>query len=557
MIDHDIHLARALLVENNVLLRSVAAEQLRNAGVGQVVQVSRVKDARLWIERERFDIIVCNREFEGTDDSGQDLLDELRRENQLPYSTVFLMVTSQAAYHQVVEAAEAVLDGLLLRPYAGAALGQRLAEARHRKRVLADILLAQDSGQTELALTLALRRYKDKLPYAAYCGRLVAELLLTLQRPLEARAIFDKLALGTHSTWPRLGAARSLLAAGEVRNARYLIESVLLDDADAADAHDLLGGLLVEQCDFEGALVAYRRATALTPGCLLRNQHAGALAFYQGYGPEALTRLERAVTLGVKSKLFDALTLVLIGILRFDAGDTTGLGSLREQLRHHAKRQAQSPRLQRFGEAIDALTDLLAGRPDQALEATRKLAAQGGEDDFDLEAASTVLLLWDRLPPSHQPAAERDALAQTLGMRFCTSNAVAEVLLASVRRANPVADIVRTCQSRVGSLAEQAMEQALRGQARAAVLMLLQTGEQLRNAKLLEMAALLARRNADSLGDAEALITRATDTITRSCPSPSRIAGIRRSGRAPSGLQLRLRNLPQPDTRSEQLGLAG
>ena len=62
MIDRDIHLARALLVESNPLLRSVAAAQLRDVGVGQVAQAPRVKDARLLLERGSFDIVVCNRD---------------------------------------------------------------------------------------------------------------------------------------------------------------------------------------------------------------------------------------------------------------------------------------------------------------------------------------------------------------------------------------------------------------------------------------------------------------------------------------------------------------
>jgi hypothetical protein len=100
---------------------------------------------------------------------------------------------------------------------------------------------------------------------------------------------------------------------------------VLADQPDSADAHDLIGRILVEQCDFEGALREYRAAASLTPGCLLRGQHAGALAFYQGANSEALERLEHTLGLGVQSKLFDALSLVLIALLRFDAGDEAGV----------------------------------------------------------------------------------------------------------------------------------------------------------------------------------------------------------------------------------------
>lgn len=547
MIDCDIHLARALLVDNNVLLRSVGAEHLRNAGVGQVVQVARIQEARLLIEREAFDIIVCNREFEGNDDSGQDLLDELRRENLLPHRTVFLMVTSQAAYHQVVEAAEAALDVLLLRPYSGASLNQRLAEARHRKRELGDILQAMDSGQTELALTLALQRFQNKLPYATYCGRLVAELLLTMQRPADARMVFEKLAQPAGATWARLGVARSLLASGEVRLARDVIGSVLADDGESADAHDLLGGLLVEQCDFEGAMAEYGKAAAITPGCLLRNQHAGALAFYLGRSAPARARLEIAVALGVQSKLFDALTLMLIAVLRHDDGDGPGMASTGDQLRRYAARHPGSRRLLRFQMAVDVLAELLAARPVQALKAVRGLSQEVAEDDFDLEAANTALLLWDRLPPTHRPAGEHVALVERIGMRFCVSNAATEVLVASARRAAPAAEILRACHGRVATVAEQAMEAALRGQAKAAVLMLLEMGEQSGNAKLLEMAVLLARRNESSLPEADALAARAAAALARSCRTLDPIAGIRRSGRAPGGLPLRRRAEARPE----------
>ena len=159
MIDRDIHLARALLVESNPLLRSVAAAQLRDLGIGHVTQAGKVKEARLLLERERFDIVVCNREFDDSDYSGQDLLDELRRENLLPHGTVFLMVTSQATYQNVVEAAEAALDGFLVRPYTASQLSARLQEARNRKRELVVLLtpyILNDSHDA-VAITDAFR----------------------------------------------------------------------------------------------------------------------------------------------------------------------------------------------------------------------------------------------------------------------------------------------------------------------------------------------------------------------------------------------------------------
>lgn len=523
------------------MLRSVAAEQLRSLGIGHVSQTSRVRDARLMIEREPYDIIICNREFEGSTDSGQDLLDELRRENQLPHSTVFMMVTSQASYAQVVEAAEAALDGILVRPYTAQALSARLLEARNRKRELGDILHALDTGQTDVAFARALKRFQEKQAYATYCGRLVAELLLRMQRPEDAHKVFDKLAQPAGAVWARLGMARALVASGDLGGAKKRIQALLVDDPGCADAHDLLGRILVEQCDFTGALDQYRQAAAITPGCLLRTQHAGALAFYQGQGAEALKTLERAVGLGVQSKLFDALTLLMIAVLRLDNADKPGVASMREQLLRYRERFPDSKRLARFAKAVDVLAALSAGQVEAATAGLRELTAQSMDDDFDLEAANTVLLLWARMPAALRAPAEHEAAVQRIAMRFAVSKAIAEVLLASGRREEPALGTIKRCQARVAALAEEAMDRSLKGQADAAVRGLLAEGEQTLNAKLLEMAGLMARRHQDQLPDAEALAAQAARLLARSCQAVNHIAGIQRSGRSPGGLQLRVR----------------
>jgi CheY-like chemotaxis protein len=540
MIDREIHLARALLVENNPLLRSVAAAQLRDVGVGHITQATRVNDARLLLERESFDIVMCNREFEESDYSGQDLLDELRREHLLPHSTVFIMITAQASYSQVVEAGEAALDGLLVRPYTAALLAERIREARKRKRELYDVLRALDAGETEVALVHAVKRFQEKQPYWAYCGRLAAELLLTLGRPEDSCKVFDRLAhIRKAVYWARLGSARCYMAQGDDSAARKIIGEVLEADPSSADAHDLRGRIMVDQCDFEAALDEYRKAAELTPGCMLRAQHAGALAFYQGHNDESMMWLERTLNMGVRSKLFDALSLLLIAMLRFDKGDVPGTLAMREQLRRYSERFPNSVRLRRFQVASDVLGKLLGLQQSAALQSLETLASDVSQGDFDLEAANVLLALWSRIPVTARPAATHEALIERIGMRFCVSKSMVEVLTAAAQRAEPAVGLIRRCQARVSTVTERAMELALKGQQGDAARLLLQTGEETLNAKLLEMAAALAKRHQANIPDAEALIERSA-AILRSClTSTSHIAGIQRSGRSPGGLQVR------------------
>jgi CheY-like chemotaxis protein len=91
MIDPDLHLAKTLVIEPNAMLRSVTAGQLRSGGVGEVATCGRMQQAREMLERDAFDIVICNLESaEPSELSAQDLLNELRGQRRTGRSAKML-----------------------------------------------------------------------------------------------------------------------------------------------------------------------------------------------------------------------------------------------------------------------------------------------------------------------------------------------------------------------------------------------------------------------------------------------------------------------------------
>jgi DNA-binding response OmpR family regulator/Tfp pilus assembly protein PilF len=536
MIDKDIGTAQALIIDSNATSRSVLASQLRDLGVGEVKQTGRINDARLWLEQRPFDIVLCDYHFDNSAMSGQDLLDELRRENLLPYSTVFIMVTGEATYSKVVEAAESALDGYLLKPFTATALGDRLVEARRRKRTLKDIFSAMEANELGRASALCVQRFRKREPYAMFSARLGAELMLRQNLNDAARQFYDEALTVQDLPWARLGVSRALFAAGEIAPARRAIETLLRETPDYADAFDVLGRLQVDQGDLTAALATYRRAVELTPGCLLRLQHCGTLAFYQGENAAAVQYLERTVAMGLRSKLFDALSLMILAFLRYDSANNKGLQVCIDQLTRFAEQHSQSTRLRRFIKAATALRHLLARQPAEAETLIRELIAEVDTDGFDVEAASLLLSLVTRLPTTVGCLAEEGDLVRRLGMRFCVSKAITEVLLASARRMESAVETIRHCQLEISTIAEQAMSHSLRGSPQSAARTLLDEGQSTRNAKLIEMAGMVVRRHEEAIADSAELIGEADGLTRRFCQPITHIAGIRRTARSPGGL---------------------
>ncbi len=527
---------QALVIDSNATSRSLMTAQLRELGVGHVRQATRTRDARVILETQPYDIVLCDYYFDGSELSGQDLLDELRREQLLPYSTVFVMVTGEASYAKVAEAAEAALDAYLVKPYTSAALAERLASARHRKHELKDIFEAIDGKDFGKAADLCLARFECRAAYWLYAARIGAELLLRLERHDQARELYEAIIAARTVPWARLGVARTEVASGNLSAARRTLQTLIGELPDQADSYDLMGRVQMDQGEISAALATYRTAATLTPGCLSRQQHCGTLAFYAGERAEALKMLERSVAQGLKSKLFDFHSVALIALMRFDAKDSKGLKYAQDALMMGMDRAPKDRRLQRFDLLLQGLRLLLDRRLADALSLARRFAAMLPDEDFDLESASLLLALWVRMSRQDIELAEMDDMAQRLGLRFCSSKSATEVMASMSEGHEPTTQLLRDAHARVFAVSETAMRHAMRGDARLGVMLLLDQGAQTMNAKLIDMAALVLRRYRDRIDDPDVLEPRIQQLQDRYARTSSQ--GLK-AARAAGGMALR------------------
>lgn len=539
---------RALVIDSNKALRDATLRQLADLGVSQLLQSRGLADSRRLLEKIHFDFVLCADVIEGSGLTGQTLLEELQRDSLLPHTTVFAMLAGQATYLRVMEAAEAALDCFVLRPVRTDELAERLLAARHRKRALAPVFEALNRGDIGSALWQCQRRHESGGDYALLCGRLAAELMLKAGRVDEALALFRTLETAGQTPWSSLGVARALLARGDMSAARRQVHALLEREPDMPEALDVLGRVTVELGELPQALDAYRRAVALTPQCMLRLQHCGTLAWYQNEPELALQTLDRARSMDMQSRLFDAMTLLLLALLHSDRDDARGLASAQAGLQQYAARYPGSARLRRMVQAAAVLLALNQGKLDGAQAGIHEIASACETPEFDLEAANILLSLWVRLPAREIGAARQERLARSIGLRFCVSRSASAVLLASARRSEAVTRILRDCQAEIAQIAETAMRQALQDDAGQAIRQLLERGAATHNARLIALAGQLLKRHGTGLADADALRSQVATLQASHCRPITHIAGIRRSGRSTGGLLIRMQPMaPAPD----------
>lgn len=536
--DDDLSNTRALVVDGNPTSRAILVNQLREFGVGSVEQATRAIDARKVLEFKAFDIVLCEQYFQTGTPTGQDLLDDLRRNQLLPFATVFIMVTGEATYAKVAEAAESALDGYLIKPHTASGLAERLHLARQRKAALADIFAAIEAEDYERGARLCLQRFEARAPFWLYAARIGAELLMRIERYDEAQKLYEAVIAAKTLPWAKLGVARAQLDKGEPMRAISTLENLIGDEPRYADAYDVLGRAQFELGNHEQTLAAYKMACAVTPYSITRLQNLGHMCFYSGERAEAEKILGQCARLGLDSKMFDPQTLVLLAFARLEAQDRKGLQHCRDDFVKLIDRDEKNPRLQRLAATVDALILILDRQFARAVEAVRTQAGKVKAPDFDAESATNLIALMAQLANKAIELDDVEPAMDAIGMRFSTGRSMNELLAGAAGVHPPYAERLRVAGSHVLKLAETALTLSLGGDPSGAVRDLLAHGNQTLNAKLIETARLVLQRYEGRIPEALEFET-AVQEWRQQYGNPSLRPALTEQGRAAGALNLR------------------
>lgn len=537
--DSDLRSCKALIIDTNQTSRSILRSMLADLGLTGIIQASKVVEARRALETRSFDVVLCDYHFDDCGMTGADLLDDLRRAQLLPYSTVFVMVTSEASYVKVAEAAESALDCYLLKPHTANALAQRLHLARHRKVVLGPIFAALEAEEFEKAAELCLDRFADRGEYWVYAARIGGELLLRLNRFDEAKALFHAIDATKALPWARLGIARAQLDGGQPQPARRTLESLIAEHPTFTDAYDVMGRAQLQAGEFKEALETYKKAAEATPASIARLQKVGMLAFYLGDNSEAQRALERATSLGVSSKMYDYQTLVMLAQIRFDEKDYKGVQRCLDNVAHAYEKIPNSVRLKRMHGLINVLGLMLQRQVSDVVRIVKAMVLDAQQPDFDFEAAGNLLSLLVRLRTNELQLPEADDWVQKVAMRFCTSKASTDMLAMTVQQHAPYKDIVEQAYKTVLEMAEKALGHVRMGNPTAALKALVVHGSQTSNAKLLDLADMLLNRHRGDIADAAGMGGMLQDMRSKFCRHSIQVQLGAGTGREAGGLKLR------------------
>ncbi len=274
---------RFLVIDDQPTARDALRTIAQTVGAFAVEFATNYQDALYRIRNNAPDIILCDYML-GDGRSGQQLLEELRRFGLLADETVFMMVTGEQSYEQVVSAVELVPDDYIIKPFSPDKLLLRLERILAKKAFFAEYYREKRRQEFERALAIleAKRDSEAARPYRFEILRQRAEIMLAKGDSQGAETAYRSILEAGEFPWARAGVARSLEHQDRLTEAREEIERVVASTPHYFDAADVKARICMAQGEPEEAQKVLDEVAKKTPRNYLRKRLLAEAATLNG-----------------------------------------------------------------------------------------------------------------------------------------------------------------------------------------------------------------------------------------------------------------------------------
>lgn len=268
---------RVLIVDRHSPARDSLRLMLGALGVTLVHGAGNSAEVIRQVKANRFDIVLSDFVLDDGRD-GQQLLEELRHAHLIPLSTVYMIITSERGYSNVVSLAELAPDDYLIKPFTAEQLQARLIRAIYKKHVLRKIYEQIERGALQEGI-IACDRVIQQQPQFVYDAlRFKGDLLHMLGKTREAEEVFRRVLEGRVVPWAKMGLATALRDRGALDEAEQLAEQVTAEAPDYLSAYDFLASVHEAQGKLEAAQHTLQRAADASPHNTVRQRLVGDVA---------------------------------------------------------------------------------------------------------------------------------------------------------------------------------------------------------------------------------------------------------------------------------------
>lgn len=408
---------RVLLVDRHSGARNTLRIILSTLGVSAVHNAGTSAEVLRQVKAYDFDIILADYILDDGRD-GQQLLEELRQKHLISLSTVYMVITAERGYHNVVSVAELAPDDYLIKPFTADQLQARLARAIYKKRFFEKVFGHLDNGAFADALAECQRLIGKEDLFLYDTLRFQGEILNVLGRYKEAQDVYQQVLEHAMVPWARMGLAVAKRGMDQLAEAEELGASIIEDFPEFLAAYDFVASVREEMGNLAEAQDTLQKASVMSPNNTMRQRMVGDVAVRN----DDLVAAERAYGKvlerhrGSSLRIIDDYTNLTRVML--DRGNTEGAKKVTHELRRDWRGNKQGELAALIMDSLCANKEGETTKAKQSLEKALSLrnSMQDEKDDRDFSQKISVDLAHACL------AAGEESMAQEILSKVAAEN---------------------------------------------------------------------------------------------------------------------------------------
>jgi CheY-like chemotaxis protein len=263
---------KILIVDDFPAMRSMMRSMLVAYGANNIAEARNGDEALEHLASETREIVLCDYNLGDNSKDGQQILEEAKQRELLPYSSIFIMCTAENTSEMVMGAVEHMPDDYLVKPFTKVILQARLRKVEEKKLALKRISDAIESKNYQRALALCDAHMHDNQKLIFELMKLKGELLLKVADYAAAVELYKKVMGIREVLWAQFGMGKAYFFQRELDEARDQFEAVISQNKSYVAAYDWLARVQQAMGDNAKAQQTLVKAVTISPKALLRQR---------------------------------------------------------------------------------------------------------------------------------------------------------------------------------------------------------------------------------------------------------------------------------------------
>jgi CheY-like chemotaxis protein len=269
---------KILVVDDFPAMRSMLRAMLINFGANNIKEAKNGEEALALLAQEKKDLVLCDYNLgEGKD--GQQVLEEAKERELLPYSSIFVMTTAENTSDMVMGAVEFQPDDYLIKPFTKVVLQMRIRKLQEKKTGFRKISNAMERKDYQQALLLCDAAMQGDQKNLFELMRLKGDLLQRTSNYAEAQQVYERVLKIRDVPWAQFGLGKVLFKQNQFEQAREMFEVVIAENKTFVSAYDWLAQVEQSLGSGQKAQELLLKAVEISPKHLLRQRALGAISY--------------------------------------------------------------------------------------------------------------------------------------------------------------------------------------------------------------------------------------------------------------------------------------